>query len=512
MGLLSTQAASMCGEGVPVISRSELVPSRRLAKPRCDADFALRRSKYENTGHLQLLSKSYHSGVPSKRMQPMNAAVLDRTVVQPATPAPPKTEEAFADVKPPLYKQLIGNTPMVDLSSLSANPQVRIFGKCEFANPSGSIKDRIADHILTRAEQEGKLKPGGTVVAATSGNTGAAVAMIAAMKGYKYIVITNEKTSKEKCDAMRAYGGEVILGPSGVPADHPEHYQNIAVRLCKENADYFDVDQYDNPNNPEAYYRTLGPEIWMQTKGKVTHFVAGGSTGGTISGTGRFLKDMNPDIKVLLPDPVGSVFWDYWVHRVPADKLEAKSYQCEGVGKDSIPGAINFDVVDKMVQVTDQQSFAMCRRLAKTEGMLVGGSAGLNLHAAVEMSARAPPGSVIVAILCDNGVKYLSKVYNDDWIKAKGYDPESPDPQAHMLTPPPEAPVPEVPPPKLESAVEGDNASVYGNVKFIDNGRAIPTSSAYYNAASDKARAQVAADQKAKAAEWLPQDFAGMGI
>lgn len=451
-------------------------------RPVSDADFQPRRTRYENTGQLQLLHRSYNAGTPTTVEPSVGNARLSQTNTQDVD-----IQDLTSQLKVPLYKQLIGNTAMVDLSSLSANPQVKILGKCEFANPSGSIKDRIADHILTTAEAEGKLKPGGTVVAATSGNTGASVAMISAMKGYHYIVITNEKTSKEKCDAMRSYGGEVIIAPSGVPADHPDHYQNMAVTLCKENADYFDVDQYDNPNNPEAYYRTLGPEIWMQTKGRVSHFVAGGSTGGTISGTGRFLKDMNPKIKVMLPDPVGSVFWDFWANRKAEKDLEAKSYQCEGVGKDSIPGAIDFDVVDDMMQVTDKQSFTMCRSLAQKEGMLVGGSAGLNLHAAVEISKTAKPGSVIVAILADNGVKYLTKIYNNDWIKAKSFDEGSPDPQAHLVDAP------------LKTA---------------------RSAGVTYNPASEEPSANGAAKRptaapearKAMANEWISPDFAGMGI
>ena len=228
------------------------------------------------------------------------------------------------------YRSLIGNTPLVDLSFLSEKPGVRIYGKAEFLNPSGSIKDRIANHIINKAEKEGKLRPGGTVVAATSGNTGSAVAMVCAMRGYKYIVITNAKTSKEKRDSMAAYGGQVLVGPCGVSADDPMHYQNMARTLCAENPDYFDVDQYDNPNNPEAYYLSLGPEIWEQTEGAVSHFVAGGSTGGTISGTGRYLKEQNREVQVCMPDPKGSVFWDYWQEGIPESELEPKSYQVRG--------------------------------------------------------------------------------------------------------------------------------------------------------------------------------------
>ena len=218
--------------------------------------------------------------------------------------------------------QLIGSTPLLNLSQYSLNEKVKIFAKCEYLNPSGSIKDRIAQHIIGQAEASGELKPGMKVVAATSGNTGAAIAMACALRGYDYIVITNEKTSKEKVDAMRAYGGEVIVSPSGVAPDHPDHYQNIEDRLCAENpGTYYGVDQYNNPYNAEAYEATLGPEIWRQTSGDVTHFVAGGSTGGTVSGTGRYLKSENADVRVVMADPKGSVFWDHVVKGVSADNV-----------------------------------------------------------------------------------------------------------------------------------------------------------------------------------------------
>eukprot|EP01023_Acetabularia_acetabulum_P035735 TRINITY_DN3371_c1_g1_i1.p1 TRINITY_DN3371_c1_g1~~TRINITY_DN3371_c1_g1_i1.p1 ORF type:complete len:362 (-),score=59.14 TRINITY_DN3371_c1_g1_i1:294-1379(-) len=318
----------------------------------------------------------------------------------------------------PRFSELIGNTPLVDLSSLSANHNVQILGKCEFANPSLSIKDRIAHYILTQAEVDGVLKPGDTVVAATTGNTGAAVAMISAMKGYKYILVTNDKCSSEKIDGMRAYGGQVMVQPN-VPHDHPEHYCNKARCICDNKAGFFDVNQYDNPNNPKAYYHSLGPEIWKQTDGAITHFVAGGSTGGTISGTGKYLKEKNSNITIVMPDPVGSVFWDYHINDVCEADLKAESYYLEGVGKDCIPSIINFDIVDDMLQVTDKEAFMMCRRVAHTEGMLVGGSSGMNLHAAVCLSKQVSRG-VIVVILCDSGNKYLSKIFNDEWMASKG--------------------------------------------------------------------------------------------
>lgn len=326
------------------------------------------------------------------------------------------------DSEPVSPNQLIGGTPMLDLSAYSLNPSVRILAKCEYLNPSGSIKDRIAQHMITQAERSGQLKPGMTVVAATSGNTGAAVAMACALRGYDYIVITNEKTSKEKVDAMKAYGGEVIVSPSGVPPDHPDHYQNIENRLCEENpGTYYGVDQYNNPYNADAYESTLGPEIWKQTAGSVTHFVAGGSTGGTVSGTGRFLKSQNSDVRVVMADPRGSVFWDHFVNGVPEDEVKvSQGWETEGVGKDSIPGCLDINVVDGMVRATDEHAFRTCREVAANDGLLIGGSAGLNLHAARVLSGEVDDGSVIVTVFPDSGVKYLTKIYNDDWMTDKG--------------------------------------------------------------------------------------------
>ncbi|CEF98808.1 Tryptophan synthase beta subunit-like PLP-dependent enzymes superfamily [Ostreococcus tauri] len=315
-------------------------------------------------------------------------------------------------------QQLIGGTPMIDLSEFSANPKVKIYGKCEYMNPSGSIKDRIAQEILTRALETGELKPGMTVVAATSGNTGAAIAMACAIRGFDYIVITNKKTSKEKIDAMKAYGGQVIVAESGVPADHPDHYQNIETTMCAQNPNYYGVNQYDNPYNADAYEKTLGPEIWSQTKGAVTHFIAGGSTGGTITGTGRYLKSVDPTIKIMLADPKGSVLWDYFVNDVPEEDLVAKSWEVEGVGKDSIPGVLQTEYIDGAVKGCDASSFRICRMVAESSGILLGGSSGLNLHAARVLSSQIKEG-VIVTVLCDSGVKYLSKIFNDEWLESK---------------------------------------------------------------------------------------------
>ena len=312
----------------------------------------------------------------------------------------------------------VGETPVLDLSHLSRNPAVKILAKCEFANPTGSIKDRMVQFVLEQAEAEGKLPAGGTIVAATSGNTGASVAMLAAMNGYDYKVITNAKCSAEKVNIMSAFGGEVVVGPSGVPADHPDHYQNMAISMCDADPSFYDLDQYSNPLNPESYYHTLGPEIWANTDGHVTHFVAGGSTGGTMSGTGRYLKDQNPEVECVMADPEGSVFYDYFKNKVPEEELIAGSYLVEGVGKDSIPGAMDFGVVDGILQVADADAFETCLTVAKTTGVLIGGSSGLNVHGAAVLSGKIEEG-VIVTVLPDSGFKYLSKIYNSEWRNKK---------------------------------------------------------------------------------------------
>jgi cysteine synthase len=316
----------------------------------------------------------------------------------------------------------VGQTPLLDLAPLlppgSLKDGVRVFGKCEFTNPSGSIKDRIVQHILEDAEKSGKISKGDTIVAASSGNTAASLAMFCAIRGYKCLLITNRKTSQEKLDQLSAYGAEVMITASGVPADDPEHYQNVELRLCEENPSYFGLNQYDNPLNPDAYFRTLGPEIWADTHGEVSHFVAAGSTGGTLSGTAKFLKMMNPDIQAVMPDPMGSIFYDMW----KSNTLVAPGkFEVEGVGKDSIPGALDLDLIDAMPRFTDNEAFQTCRKMAQTMGVMVGGSAGGNAFAACQLAKSLDEPACVVTILCDSGVKYLSKIFNDDWMTEKGF-------------------------------------------------------------------------------------------
>lgn len=332
---------------------------------------------------------------------------------------PEKIEE------PKRFSSTIGMTKLVELKTITPREDVRILLKCEFQNPGLSIKDRIAEHILNEAESTGALQPGGTVVTASSGNTAAAFAMLCSVRGYGCIAITNSKCSDEKVNALKAYGAEIIVTKSGVPPDHPEHYQMIEKRLVDENPTWFGVDQYDNPKNPEAYYRTIAPEIWDQTDGEITHFIAAASTGGTISGIGRYMKEMSGgDVQVICPDPVGSIFHDFWKSGGDAPKDSGESFQVEGVGKDSIPANFDISLIDAMPQVSDRDAFAMCRKLSQQEGVLGGGSTGVNVHAAVELAKTLdlPKGktATIVCIAPDSGVKYLSKIYNNKWLLEKG--------------------------------------------------------------------------------------------
>ncbi|HHH54892.1 MAG TPA: cysteine synthase family protein [Bacteroidetes bacterium] len=314
----------------------------------------------------------------------------------------------------------VGNTPLVKLQKINPFPHIDIYVKLEFFNPSGSVKDRIVKHIIEEAERSGQLKPGGTIVENTSGNTGAAVAMIAALKGYKAILTMPDKVSIEKQNALKAFGAEIVVTPTSAPPDSPDHYVNTAKRLAKEIPNSFRIDQYDSPKNPEAHYLTTGPEIWKQTNGKVTHFVASGSTGGTVSGTGKYLKEKNPDIKVIMPDPIGSIYFEYF----KTGKINTEgscTYQVEGIGEDHIAKAMDFSVVDEMFQFDDKTAFDMARKLAKEEGIFGGGTGGVNVWGALEIAKSIKKPATIVTVIPDNGAKYLSKFYNDEWMKDWGF-------------------------------------------------------------------------------------------
>jgi len=310
----------------------------------------------------------------------------------------------------PKALDLIGNTPLVDITSVCKpkNAGTRILGKCEFFNPGYSMKDRIIKNIFEQAEASGELKPGMTVVAASSGNTGCSVALMCAIKGYKAIIITNQKCSEEKCASIRAYGAELLISKPG------EDYMQMELDMADENPEYYSVNQYNNLDNPGAHYQSTGPEIWAQTYGEVTNFVAAGSTGGTISGIGGFLKSQNPNVHVTLADPKGSIFAGFKATGVVS---KGKSFLVEGVGKENIPGAMNFGVIDDTLTVTDKEAFTMCRTIASSTGLFVGGSSGLNVYAAAQLAEESDEPMTIVTMLCDLGVKYLSKVYNDEWLE-----------------------------------------------------------------------------------------------
>ncbi len=313
------------------------------------------------------------------------------------------------------YLDNIGNTPLVKLQKINPYRNVDIYVKLEFFNPSGSVKDRIVRHIIEDAEANGLLEPGGTIVENTSGNTGAAVAMMAAIKGYKSILTMPDKVSLEKQNALKAFGAKIVVTPTSALPDSPDHYVNTAIRIAGETPNSFRVDQYDNKLNPEAHYLTTGPEIWEQIKGRITHFVAAGSTGGTISGTGKYLKQQNPDIKIIMPDPVGSIYYDYF--KTGDIIIEgACTYHVEGVGEDHIAKAMDFSIVDDMYRFTDQDAFSMARRLANEEGIFGGGTGGANVWGALKLAATLKQPAVIVTIIPDSGVKYLSKFYNDQWM------------------------------------------------------------------------------------------------
>ena len=312
----------------------------------------------------------------------------------------------------PSILEAIGDTPLVRLPHVGAGVKPQIVAKVEALNPGGSIKDRVAVSLIEAAERDGRLKPGGTIVEPTSGNTGTGLAIAARLKGYRVIAVMPDKMSKEKIDLLRAYGAEVVVAPTDVAPDSPESYYRVADRLTEEIPGAFQPNQYRNPANPETHYRSTGPEIWEQTGGTITHLVVGVGTGGTVSGTGRYLKEMNPAIEIVGADPVGSIY----------SNEEVRSYLVEGVGEDFWPETFDRDIVDRWVTVSDKDSFLMTRRLAREEGILTGGSGGLAVHAALEAARTIDdPDALVVVILPDGGRSYLSKVYSDAWMTQYGF-------------------------------------------------------------------------------------------
>lgn len=311
--------------------------------------------------------------------------------------------------------ETIGWTPLIRLSRVGAGLATPVYGKAEYANPGASVKDRIGLAIIEDAERRGELKPGGTIVEGTSGNTGVGLAIAAALKGYHCIFTMPDKMSQEKVRLLKAYGAEVVITPTAVPPDHPDNYVNKAKQIVKDTPGAILANQFYNPVNPEAHYRTTGPEIWVQTGGRVTHFVAGAGTGGTVSGAGRFLKERRSSIRVIAGDPVGSIYTQYASTRTLVDGFP---YKVEGIGGDKIPTTLWWDAIDEFRQVADREAFAMARRLAREEGILVGGSAGLNVALALQVARElSDPDACVVTILCDTGERYLSKLFNDEWMQ-----------------------------------------------------------------------------------------------
>src|SRR5512146_1788458 len=312
----------------------------------------------------------------------------------------------------------VGHTPLVRLQKLSGADAATVLVKLEYLNPGGSIKDRMAVHILGKAEAAGLLRRGGTIVENTSGNTGVAVAMFAAVRGYRCVFTMPDKMSKEKQDALKAFGAQVVVTPTNVPADSPESYYSVAKRIAAETPNSFYLNQYHNADNVEAHYRLTAPEIWEQTGGQLDAFVAGLGTGGTMSGCGRFFKEQNPKILNIGVDPIGSVYHSMF----KTGKLsEPRVYKVEGIGEDMMCGAMDLTVLDDVRQVDDRQSFAMARRLAREEGIFAGGSSGAAVHVAVQVARELGRGKTIVVPLPDGGRSYVSKFYSDEWMRDNGF-------------------------------------------------------------------------------------------
>jgi cystathionine beta-synthase len=316
--------------------------------------------------------------------------------------------------------ETIGNTPLVKLNTITKGVPGTILAKIETTNPGNSIKDRMAVKMIEDAEKSGKLKPGGTIIEGTSGNTGMGLAMAAIIKGYKCIFTTTDKQSKEKVDALRAFGAEVIVCPTNVEPEDPRSYYSVSSRLEREVPNSWKPNQYDNLANSQAHYEQTGPEIWEQTEGKITHLVVGVGTGGTISGTGKYLKEKNPNIKVWGIDTYGSVFKKYKETGI-FDKDEIYPYITEGIGEDFLPANVNFDVIDLFEKVTDKDAALMTRDIARKEGIFVGNSAGAAIGGLIQLKDKLKPEDIVVVIFHDHGSRYMGKMYNEDWLRERGF-------------------------------------------------------------------------------------------
>ncbi|MFM7767009.1 MAG: PLP-dependent cysteine synthase family protein, partial [Bacteroidota bacterium] len=318
----------------------------------------------------------------------------------------------------------IGNTPMVKINRITKDVKATVLAKVETFNPGNSIKDRMALKMIEDAEAAGILKPGGTIIEGTSGNTGMGLAIAAIVKGYKCIFTTTDKQSKEKVDALRAFGAEVIVCPTNVEPEDPRSYYSVAAQKNREIPNSFYPNQYDNPSNAKAHYETTGPEIWAQTEGKVDHFVVGVGTGGTICGTARFLKEKNPNLKVWGIDTYGSVFKKYKETGI-FDKNEIYPYVTEGIGEDFLPKNVDFDLIDHFEKVTDKDAALMTREIVRQEGIWVGNSCGSAMAGLLQLKDNFKEGETVVIIFHDHGTRYLGKIFNDDWMQSKGYLPDA---------------------------------------------------------------------------------------
>jgi cystathionine beta-synthase len=314
--------------------------------------------------------------------------------------------------------EAVGHTPLVRLNRIARGLAPLLAAKLEFTNPGGSVKDRIALEMVEDAERRGLLKPGGTIVEGTSGNTGMGLAMVAAVKGYQCICTMPDKMSQEKIDALRALGAEVIVTPTAVAPDDPRSYHQVALRLSREIAGAYFPNQYDNPANPLSHYRSTAPEIWEQSEGRVTHIVVGMGTGGTITGVGRWFKEQHPSVRIVGVDPLGSIFHALYTS---GRKPETFPYKVEGVGQDELPGNVDFSVLDDLLVVDDKEAFTAARRLARQEGIFAGGSSGMALAAALRLARDGSAQDYLVVLLPDSGSRYLSKLYNDNWMKANQF-------------------------------------------------------------------------------------------
>jgi cystathionine beta-synthase len=316
--------------------------------------------------------------------------------------------------------ETIGNTPIVKINKLCNNTKALILAKVETTNPGNSVKDRMAVKMIEDAEKDGRLKPGGTIIEGTSGNTGMGLALTAIIKGYKLICVLNDKQSKEKMDILRAVGAEVVVCPTAVEPTDPRSYYSVSKRLATEVPNSWYVNQYDNLSNRLAHYESTGPEIWEQTEGKITHFVVGVGTGGTISGVGKYLKEKNPNIKIWGIDTYGSVFKKYKETGI-FDENEIYPYITEGIGEDILPKNVDFDVIDRFEKVTDKDAAIYTRKLAKEEGILVGNSAGAAIKGVIQLANELTENDVVVVLFHDHATRYIGKMFNDDWMRERGF-------------------------------------------------------------------------------------------